>query len=133
MCIEKYSKSEIPVSKRLRTDQCQNALEAQESGSDPEPESELEPESSSVRTSSTTESSSRRGRAKQKQTCNFNKIGLVGTGAQVYVQRKGMFCTLCQKYDMIPFTHGTWNKTPCTRPRVQSIISHERTVHVCKQ
>ena len=43
------------------------------------------------------------------------------------MQGKGLFCTLCQKYNKSPFTCGTWNTTPCTRLRLQSITAHEHS------
>ena len=42
-----------------------------------------------------------------------------------YLPGQGMFCTLCQKHNKSPFSRGTWNTTPCTRLRLQSILAHE--------
>ena len=39
-----------------------------------------------------------------------------------------MFCTLCQKYNKRPCSNDVWNKVPCTRLRLQSILTHERSV-----
>ena len=38
-----------------------------------------------------------------------------------------MFCKLCRKYDKHSYGHDVWNKTPCTRLRLQSITSHENS------
>ena len=38
-----------------------------------------------------------------------------------------MLSTLCQKYNKSPFTRDTWNKTLCTRLRLQSISAHEHS------
>ena len=36
-----------------------------------------------------------------------------------------MFCQLCKKHNKRPFNRDIWNKRPCTRIRLQSIIAHE--------
>ncbi len=41
------------------------------------------------------------------------------------VDGQGMLCKLCRKYDKHSYGHDTWNKTPCTRMRLQSITTHE--------
>ena len=38
-----------------------------------------------------------------------------------------MFCLLCQKYNKRPYDRDVWNKTGCTRIRLQSIVRHERS------
>lgn len=76
---------------------------------------------------SATESSTQRG--KRKQASKFSKDWLSRQELWLkYVQGKGLFCTLCQKYNKSPFTHGTWNTSPCTRLRLQSITTHEHSV-----
>ena len=42
-----------------------------------------------------------------------------------------MFCSLCMKYNKQPFNCDTWNTTPCTRYRLQSIISHDGCAAHC--
>lgn len=79
----------------------------------------------STNTDSTLSSSSSGSNA--KQASKFVSDWLIGRQHWLkYENGQGMFCTLCQKYDKSPFSRGTWNTTPCTRIRLQSIISHER-------
>ena len=44
-----------------------------------------------------------------------------------YIEGKGMFCTLCQKHDIKPFDRDVWNKQPCRRLRLESVVDHERS------
>ena len=39
-----------------------------------------------------------------------------------------MFCTLCRAYNKQPYFNDVWSKVPCTRLRLQSILTHERSV-----
>ena len=39
-----------------------------------------------------------------------------------------MFCELCQEFNKRPFDRETWNVTPCTRLRLESIQDHEKCV-----
>ena len=43
----------------------------------------------------------------------------------VYVEGQGMYCTACQKANERPFDRDTWNKTPATRIRLETIKSNE--------
>ena len=38
-----------------------------------------------------------------------------------------MFCLLCQKYSKPPYDRDVWNKNPCSRIRLQSILNHEKS------
>jgi len=44
-----------------------------------------------------------------------------------YEKDVGMFCLLCQKYDKRPYDQDVWNKKPCSRIRLQSILNHEKS------
>ena len=70
--------------------------------------------------------SSRSGSSKQSKYFN----GLWLTGRRHWLKHEkatGMFCLLCQKYDKRPYDRDIWNKTGCTRIRLQSIIRHEKS------
>ena len=43
----------------------------------------------------------------------------------VYVEGEGMYCTVCQKANKCPFDRDTWNKTPGTHIRLETVKSHE--------
>ena len=64
-----------------------------------------------------------------KQSRRFKKDWL--TGRQHWLQYKheirGMFCLLCQKFNKRPFSNEIWNSLPCTRLRLQRILTHERS------
>ena len=65
-------------------------------------------------------------RKKGKQASGFNHEWIKGGEHWLqYVSGKGMFCTVCRKYDKRPYNCATWNKEPCTRYRLQSITAHE--------
>ena len=32
-----------------------------------------------------------------------------------------------QKYNMCPYDRNTWNKTPCSRIKLQSFVNHEKS------
>ena len=92
---------------------------------------ETSTESSDVHTTSSdmdsTQSLTSSTCTKPKQASTFLNDWLPGKEHWLkYIKGKGVFCTLCQKHKC-PFARGTWNITPCTRIRLQSIISHERS------
>ena len=64
-----------------------------------------------------------------KQSRRFKKDWL--SGRQHWLQYRheirGMFCLLCQKFNKRPFSNEIWNTLPCTRLRLQSILTHERS------
>lgn len=61
-----------------------------------------------------------------KQASGFKKEWLKGRQhCLAYID------TLCIRYDKGPYNRLTWNKTPCTRFRLQSIVSHESSAAHC--
>ena len=63
-----------------------------------------------------------------KQSKCFNVSWLNGRRHWLkYEKATGMFCLFCQKYNKRPYDRDVWNKTGCTRIRLQSIISHEKS------
>ena len=80
---------------------------------------------SSSRGTSTT-SNSRPSCSKQSKC--FNTVWLKGRKHWLkYEKGVGMFCLLCQKYDKRPYDRDVWNKSPCSRIRLQSILNHEKS------
>ena len=63
--------------------------------------------------------------SESKQSRAFKRDWLVGRGHWLDAQKNGMFCLLCKKHNKQPFNCDIWNKRPCTRIRLQSIIVHE--------
>ena len=62
-----------------------------------------------------------------KQSKRFNTLWLKGRRHWLkYEKGVGMFCLLCQKYDKRPYDRDVWNKHPCLRIRLQSILNHEK-------
>lgn len=59
-----------------------------------------------------------------KQAVSFNQKWLVGRKWLTYEMDSGMFCLLCHK---CPYNRDVWNKTACTRLRLQSILEHEKS------
>ena len=80
-------------------------------------------------TSTAAESSSRESSttpARRKQASKFCNEWLKGREHWLkYLPDQGMFCALCQKHNKSQLSRGTWNSTPCTRLRLQSIAAHE--------
>ena len=70
------------------------------------------------RTSSTSASTS-----SSKQSRRFRKVWLTGREHWLEFSRhdRGMFCSLCRKFNKRPFNNDIWNTSPCTRLRLQSI------------
>ena len=60
----------------------------------------------------------------------FRKVWSVGREQWLEYSRqdRGMFCTLCRAYNKQPYFNDVWSKVPCTRLRLQSILTHERSV-----
>ena len=80
---------------------------------------------SSARDTSTTSNSRPRC---SKQSRRFNTVWLKGRKHWLkYEKGVGMFCLLCQKYDKRPYDRDVWNKNPCSRIRLQSILNHEKS------
>ena len=132
MSLRKYFKcsdrnedeSEKPASKRSRTEEPDSSSDGQDS--DAERSSSSRVQTSTTTENSAAESSTHSGR--QKQASTFSKDWLHGREHWLnFVHGKGMFCTLCQKYNKSPFSRGTWNTAPCTRLRLQSITAHEHS------
>ena len=132
MSLRKYFKcsdrnedeSEKPASKRSRTEEPDSSSDGQDS--DAERSSSSRVQTSTTTENSAAESSTHSGR--QKQASTFSKDWLRGREHWLnFVHGKGMFCTLCQKYNKSPFSRGTWNTAPCTRLRLQSITAHEHS------
>ncbi|KAJ8046154.1 hypothetical protein HOLleu_04739 [Holothuria leucospilota] len=64
----------------------------------------------------------------EKRAKKFKDSWITGRPWLSYVDGLGMFCKLCQKCDMIPYDRDTWNKTPCSRLRKESVYDHESSV-----
>ena len=124
--------SELPNSKRSRLDEAGDDSDSSSSAADgdiDEPEPTSHEGNSSVLTSTAAETSSTESStnsAKRKQASKFCNDWRKGRELWLkYLPGQGMFCTLCQKHNKSPFSRGTWNTTPCTRLRLQSITAHE--------
>jgi len=106
-----------------------SCIESSDSENEDEPEEETpcdDVTSDFTSDSSGTRCSSTRSRSKQSKC--FNTEWLKGRKHWLkYEKDVGMFCLLCQKYNKCPFDRDTWNKTPCSRIRLQSIVNHEKT------
>lgn len=80
------------------------------------------------RTSSTSTATSA-STSSSKQSRQFRKVWL--TGREDWLEfswhDRGMFCSLCRKFNKRPFNNDIWNTSPCTRLRLQSILRHERS------
>ena len=56
------------------------------------------------------------GSTSSKQSRRFRKALLTGRERWLEYSRhdRGMFCSLCQKFNKRPFNNNIWNKQPCT-------------------
>ena len=80
--------------------------------------------SSRTAESATTSHSSNLG----KQSKTFHSSWRHGRPWLKYVADvKGMFFSLCQKYNKLPYNRDYWNKSPCRRIRLGSITKHEES------
>ena len=80
--------------------------------------------SSRTAESATTSHSSNSG----KQSKTFHSSWRHGRPWLKYVADvQGMFCSLCQKYNKLPYNRDYWNKSPCRRIRLSSITKHEES------
>ena len=62
-----------------------------------------------------------------KQLKRFNTVWLRGRKHWLkYEKDVGMFCLLCQKYNKCPYDPDVWNKNPCSRIQLQSILNYEK-------
>ena len=77
---------------------------------------------------SSTSSSARSTSSKQSR--RFRKVWLVGREQWLEYSRhdRGMFCSLCRRFNKRPLNNDVWNTQPCTRLRLQSVLTHERSV-----
>ena len=64
-----------------------------------------------------------------KQSVTFSTKWLLGRRNWLRFDKEAgeMFCTLCQKYGKMTCREGTWNISPCTRLRLESITRHEKS------
>jgi hypothetical protein len=62
---------------------------------------------------------------KFKHASSFNCEWKTGRPWLMHVDGLVMYCSLCRKYNKMPFDRGTWNKTPCKRMRLESVEDHE--------
>ena len=91
-------------------------------------ESETNISSVSGTTTEDTSTDTSAGSVSAKQALKFTNKWLKGREHWLeYIPSQGMFCKLCRKYDKHSYGHDIWNRTPCTRLRLQSIISHENS------
>ena len=121
--------TEPPDPKRSRLEEADHfdSSDAESDIDEPVPESTSHEDYGT--TSTAAESSSRESSttfARRKQASKFCNEWLKGREHWLkYLPHQGMFCTLCQKHNRNPVSHGTWNSTPCNRLRLQSITAHE--------
>ena len=91
-------------------------------------ESETNISSVSGTTTEDTSTDTSTGSVSAKQALKFTNKWLKGREHWLeYIPSQGMFCKLCRKYDKHSYGHDIWNRTPCTRLRLQTIISHENS------
>ena len=141
-----FSREAPPPSKHPRTgsdndgDRRDESNSESDSASDSESMSVMVTDSEPGPSSSTTTSESERSSGShsslrggsRKQASGFKKEWLKGRQHWLKcIDGQGMFCTLCIKYDKRPYNRITWNKAPCTRFRLQSIVSHENSAAHC--
>ena len=63
--------------------------------------------------------------ASSKHSKSFHVEWITGRPWLRYdAERQGMICLWCKKYDKKPYNRTTWNKEPCTRLRLESVIRH---------
>ena len=64
---------------------------------------------------------------KQKLAQEFNPNWKEGRPWLVYKENRGMYCTLCTKFNKKPFGRGVWNTEPSVRLRKGTIKEHEKS------
>ena len=90
--------------------------------------SDVTPDMTSDSSSRGTSTTSNSRPSCSKQSKCFNTVWLKGRKHWLkYEKGVGMFCLLCQKYDKCTYDRDVWNKSPCSRIRLQSILNHEKS------
>nr|XP_006818252.1 PREDICTED: zinc finger protein 862-like [Saccoglossus kowalevskii] len=64
---------------------------------------------------------------RRKQASSFRNEWVRGRDWLYFIPGEGMYCKLCQKYNMCPYDRDTWNKTPSRRIRLCTVKEHEQT------